>query len=295
MISYRHHVVSLVAVFLALAIGVVLGGGPLADLGRAAGGTAATTTDRRLADAQRAAAFGDDFAVKVAPSLYGGRLAERPVAVLTLPGADDEVVTALTDQVGAAGGEVVGRYDALAGLLDPGERALVDTLGSQLMTQLPDGAVDRDASTYVRMGQLLATALATTDEDGEAAERDATSVRESLAGADLLTAAQEDAPRASLVLVVTGGRVDADVLAGLLTGLGQGATGVVVTGDRSSARGAGVLSALRREGVSDEVSTVDGVESPLGQVTAVLALVRELSGTGGAFGASGAEGAVPLG
>ncbi len=29
MITYRHHVVSLVAVFLALAVGVALGGGPL--------------------------------------------------------------------------------------------------------------------------------------------------------------------------------------------------------------------------------------------------------------------------
>ena len=36
MISYRHHIVSLVAVFLALAVGIVLGGGPLTDLGRAA-------------------------------------------------------------------------------------------------------------------------------------------------------------------------------------------------------------------------------------------------------------------
>ena len=32
MISYRHHIVSLVAVFLALAVGVVLGGGPLSEL-----------------------------------------------------------------------------------------------------------------------------------------------------------------------------------------------------------------------------------------------------------------------
>ena len=35
MISYRHHIVSLVAVFLALAVGIVLGGGPLTELGRA--------------------------------------------------------------------------------------------------------------------------------------------------------------------------------------------------------------------------------------------------------------------
>ena len=34
MISFRTHVVTLVAVFLALAVGVVLGGGPLSELGR---------------------------------------------------------------------------------------------------------------------------------------------------------------------------------------------------------------------------------------------------------------------
>ena len=61
MISYRHHVVSLVAVFLALAVGVVLGGGPLSELGRAATADSAGTK-ARAQDSTAAAAFGDDFA-----------------------------------------------------------------------------------------------------------------------------------------------------------------------------------------------------------------------------------------
>ncbi|WP_180933381.1 copper transporter [Nocardioides ungokensis] len=61
MISYRHHVVSLVAVFLALAVGVVLGGGPLSELGRAAT-TDSARTRAQAQDTKAAAAFGDDFA-----------------------------------------------------------------------------------------------------------------------------------------------------------------------------------------------------------------------------------------
>ena len=63
MISYRHHVVSLVAVFLALAAGVALGGGPLSDLARDPATTSAKATVQRQ-EAQRVASFGDDFATE---------------------------------------------------------------------------------------------------------------------------------------------------------------------------------------------------------------------------------------
>ena len=69
MISYRHHIVSLVAVFLALAVGVVLGGGPLTDLGRddpaasadtgpAAIEPSAAPLRRRVRDGVRSEAYG---------------------------------------------------------------------------------------------------------------------------------------------------------------------------------------------------------------------------------------------
>ena len=60
MISYRHHIVSLVAVFLALAVGVALGGGPLSDLGRDDRPAAATGQQHRAAI--RDASYGDTFA-----------------------------------------------------------------------------------------------------------------------------------------------------------------------------------------------------------------------------------------
>lgn len=295
MITYRHHIASLVAVFLALAVGVVLGGGPLSELGRAEDDGSASQAEQRADAAERAAAFGDDFATKSAATLYGGKLRGHPTAVVTLPGVDEDDVEALTAQVSAAGGAVTGRYDVREAMLDPSERTLVDTLGSQLMTQLPAGTVDPEASTYVRIGALLGVAVATTTAAGAPADADTTAVRESLVAGELLTTTSDQADRAPLVLVVVGDRPDPDVLSGVLSGLAGASGGVVVAGDTASGQPGGSLALLRTEPVGEELATVDAADTPLGQVTAVLALVRQVAGTGGAFGASGAEGAVPLG
>ena len=68
----------------------------------------------------------------------------------------------------------------------------------------------------------------------------------------------------------------------------------MVVGDTTDG-GEGQLGRLRAEPVSAEVATVDGVETTAGQVTSVLALARAIETDGGAFGASGADGPVPLG
>jgi hypothetical protein len=287
-ISYRHHIVSLVAVFLALAAGVALGGGPLSELARDPATTSEGAASQRQ-ETQRVASFGDDFATAGAATLYGGRLENQSVSILALPGTDGDVVSGLAAQVEQAGGTVAGTYDAQPVLVDASEKSLVDTMGSQLMTTLGDGAVSADASTYPRMGQLIGLALAAPDES----EKDATSVRQSLAGADLLSS-PEDARRTSLLLVVLGDDTDDAILSGLLSGLAEKATGVVVAGDTESGVD-GDLHALRGEPVADEVATLDGVDSAVGQVTAVLALARSLKVPGGSFGASGSDGAVPLG
>jgi hypothetical protein len=282
-ISYRHHIVSLVAVFLALAVGVVLGGGPLSDLGRDDRAASATTSSKP--EVQRTADFGDTFAATAARSLYAARLTDHPVAVVTMPGADPVTTAALVAQVGAAGGKVSGTYAARAALTDPGQKSLVDTLGSQLMTQL-GAAVDADAPTYQRMGELLAFAVAGTTDDVAA-------VRESLAGAELVNASK-GAAAGQVVLVVLGDHTDPAILAGLTTGLAAKATRVVVAGSTAAGGSGGDLVALRADPAAASVGTVDGAETTLGQVTATLALIRSLTKPGGAFGASGSAGAVPL-
>ena len=287
MISYRHHIVTLVAVFFALAVGIALGGGPLGDPGRDDRPVSAAVQQR--VTVQRSAAYGDQFAQAVAPQLYADGLRGRSVAVVTLPGADGDLVSELGAQVEAAGGAVAGTYELGSTLTDPSEKALVDTLGRKLAGQLSSGAVSSDASTYVRAGELVGVGVA----GGSVPSSDAASVRATLAGGELMTSPQ-DAVRGSVVLVVLGRSTDPAILSGLVQGLTARATGVVVAGDTASATPSGDLGRLRSAPGGDGAATVDGADTPLGQVTTVLALERAFTVQGGSFGASGSDGAVPL-
>jgi hypothetical protein len=291
LISFRQHVVTLVAVFLALALGVVLGGGPLSEVGRDA--LTSTSAQTKPRSGEDASAFGDAFATATATRLYDKQLAGRSVALVSVPGADQRVIESLIGQIEHAGGTLEGTYALQPALVDPGEKSLVDTLGSQLMTQLDSEAADEDAPTYERLGQLLGTAIATEEKDGAGVGGNTPSIRQSLAGADLVVSPEQDVGRAPLVLVVLGHDTDDNILGGLVAGLASRALGVVVAGDtRSGANGD--VAALRKQPEAGKVTTVDGVELGVGQVTTTLALVQSLTDKGGSFGASGSDGAVPL-
>lgn len=291
MISFRQHVVTLVAVFLALALGVVLGGGPLSEVGRDA--LTSTSAKTKSGSGNDATAFGDAFATAAATRLYDQQLAGHSVAVVSLPGADQRVIDGLVGQIEHAGGTLEGSYAVQRALVDPGEKSLVDTLGSQLMTQLGTNVADDNAPTYERLGQLLGTAIATEQEQAVGASDNTPSIRQSLAGADLVVSPEKEVGRAPLVLVVLGRNTDDSILSGLTAGLASRALGVVVAGDTKSGAN-GDVAALRKQPEAGKVTTVDGVELAVGQVTATLALVRSLTDKGGSFGASGSDGAVPL-
>jgi Copper transport outer membrane protein, MctB len=293
-ISLRHHLLTIVAVFLALAAGIVLGGGPLSEVTER---TSAATRTTAAAEVPVSAAYGEEFAAAVTPTLLSGRLAERQVAVVTVPGADEQLVTALTEQVAAAGGTVSARVRLADALVDPAQKSLVDTLGSQLVTQQGD-AVDPEASTYDRMGELLGLAVATTVPEGEDVTGKACAITDAAVGAEFVEQPEDVTVRAPLVLLVLGtdaGDAGSDaILAGLAAGLGRQALGVVVAG--TTADGAdGQLGRLRADPVSAEVATVDGIDTAAGRATTVLALARASETKGGAFGASGGDGPVPLG
>ncbi len=291
MISFRTHVVTLVALMLALAAGVALGGGPLSEVGRGTLSSAPTTVGE--AETADAADFGDAFARSGAETLYAGRLDTHPIALVTLPGAQEAITSGIAADIEQAGGSVTASYAVQPALVDPSEKSLVDTLGSQLMTQLGEDVVDEGASTYERIGQLLGTAIASTEQTGGPVQDGTTAIRQSLAGAELVAGPEGEPRRAALVLVVLGDDVDDDVLAGLLAGLAARSVGVVAVGDTATA--AGDLAGLRTSPLADAVTTVDGADGDLGRVTSVLALIRSLKDSGGAFGASGSDGAVPLG
>ncbi|MBC2934728.1 copper transporter [Nocardioides sp. zg-1228] len=297
MITLRHHLLTIVAVFLALAAGIVLGGGPLSDVGptvATAGGDRETTP----AEDQAQVDYTESFVSAVGPATVGGRLAERSVALVTVPGADEQLVGALGEQVTAAGGTVSARYDLADDLVDPAQKSLVDTLGSQLLTQQAEGDVAADASTYDRLGQLLGLAVASKDADGQGVNGKARAIADAISGAGLMAEPGEVAERSPLVLLVLGTDAEDDgsdaILAGLAQGLAAQATGVVVVGVTADG-GTGQLGRFRADPASAGVASLDGIDTAAGRVATILTLQRSLTAPGGAFGASGADGPVPLG
>ena len=302
MISLRQHVASLVAVFLALAVGIALGGGPLAgddDGGGDRRTATATETPAPVADNQ--SGFADAFAGEGAARLYAGGLSGHAAAILAMPGAETAQVKALQAQIIAAGGAITGTFTAGDKLVDVAENSLVDSIGNQLMAQLVDPRVETTAPTYERMGQLLGVAMATAQASSARADLAAVSVRESLAGAELLTSPADVRNAPLVVIVLPPGQEGAEpslstrtILSGLASGIAHNAAGVVVVGDEDSA-GDGELAALRESELTGTISTVDGIETTIGQVTAVLAMQAMFLGTTGSYGASGSDGVVPLG
>lgn len=307
MISFRYHIVSIVSVFLALAVGVALGGGPLR------GEVDNTLVEQVEADRRAKAdlrsqvnalgagnAFTDSFATEVAPQLLDGALTGRAVTLLVLPGSREAVVTSLGDLVTAAGGSVAGTIRVGEALMDVGNRQLVDQLGSQLLDGVPDVAVPDEAGTYERIGAVLARA-AMTDEDGGAGVDDpASSILSGLSTANLLSPVGELTRRGSLVLVVAGDSGDARegagaVVTSLSAALDEATDGVVVAGPTTSARAGGPVDAVRREVVvSQQVSTVDTLDRVAGQVVALLALAEQARGDVGHYGSVDAsDGVIP--
>lgn len=295
MITLRHHVLTIVAVFLALAAGIVLGGGPLSEVGPSVA-AAGNDKDAAPADDRAGADYSNAFLTAIGPPVLGGRLTDRPVALVTVPGADEQLVTALSEAVTSAGGTISARYSLGDDLVDPGQKSLVDTLGSQLLTQQGD-AVPADASTYDRMGQLLGLALATKEAEGEDVNGKSRAIIDAITGAGLMEKPGEVDRRAPLVLLVLGEDADDEgadaVLAGIAEGLAAQATGVVVAGTLED--GSGQLARLRADPAATSVASVDGIDTVAGRVATVITLQRSLTTAGGSFGASGADGPVPLG
>ena len=156
----RRALVPLIAVCAALGVGIALGGGPLSDRGdadTATGYVSGKTHDDLLAQAKA----GQKLAAATAPMLIHGKLTGRPVAIAALPGAPQSVVDALAGQVAAAGGTVTSTVHLTGTGTDPANKSLVETLGSQMAAQV-HGIVDATQPPYVRLGQLLGGAIATT-------------------------------------------------------------------------------------------------------------------------------------
>ena len=309
MINFRYHVVSLVAVLLALAVGIALGGGPLQRSVRAgtsdeSDAQALVTTQARLAHLETGTAFADAFTDRTADRLLDKALKGRAVTLLTLPGADDADVSRLSDMVARAGGDVTTRAALGEKLLDAGNRQLVSELAAQMSTSAAKGLdLPSGVTGYEQMALLMAHALVTHKDQGEGVDGAGESILAGLDTADLVTVSGDGADRGSLVLVAAGdpyGNADArqgagSILSTMLAVLDDRSDGAVLAGPVSSSATDGLVGALRADpSTAGAVSSVDAVERTAGAVVAVLALEDEAAGRTGHYGTSAAgDGALP--
>ena len=291
----RRALIPTIAVCAALGVGVALGGGPLSNPSDART-TAAHATGKPHDDLAAQAEAGQRFATAVAPTLLDATLTGQRVAILAMPGTPDTVTDGLATQIAAAGGTVTSTVHVTTTATDPANKALIDTLGDQMATQVK-GVVEAAQPPYVRLGQLLASAVATTGTAPAAPTSAQSTTLATLDESHLVATEAAASSTAPLLLIALGDHVDPTILAGIVEGGATRAHGIVVTGST----GSGLRGDLKRVRALDlgeqatKVATVDGEETSVGQITAVLALARQVTGGGGAYGASGIDGAAPLG
>jgi hypothetical protein len=309
-IDFRYHLVSLVAIFLALATGVVLGAGPLnARVDQQLAPTASTSPGATAALRQQVAAlrqseaFEAKFAADVTPGLVANRLRARALTLVTLPGAAPAVVASARNALAEAGATVGPTVGFTAKLLDPANKQLVDALSTQLGSALPKQGLTAAAGTYDRVGAILARALVAPPAGGEPMDKVATNVVAAFRTAKLLSPAGDLTRRGSLVLVLTGSQAGTDSTAqaraaialSLVRALDAAGAGVVVAGPPAAAGAGGIVSAVRADrSASARVSTVDAASLPGGMVSVVYALAEQAAGGSGQYGAVGqTAGALP--
>jgi Copper transport outer membrane protein, MctB len=298
-IDFRYHLVSLIAVFLAVALGIVIGttqlNGPV--LSNLQSQVSALQKDKRSLEdrtqgLQSQVAASDAFEQAVAPALVQGTLSNRKVLVVV---GDDQVPQDTIDQVtsliGDAGGTVGGTIRLQAAYSDPATETSLQNYVTG--PGLPAGVkLDESGDTGKAVGSLLGQVLMIPRSGSPAAAADVSSVLAGLSALKVLSQETPSVTPSNYAVVLTAGALkgsDADtrngVLTGLVTALDSAGSGAVVAGDAPSA-GAGGLVAVIRDAptLSAAVSTVDDVGTAAGQISTVLALGPETKGTSGKYG-----------
>ncbi|PYE20622.1 copper transport outer membrane protein MctB [Williamsia limnetica] len=295
MISLRQHAISLVAVFLALAVGVVLGSGFVADTF----GSSSDAQDKReqeLRDENQQLTnnvnAANNFDTAIAGRLLEGTLRDRPVLIVTTPGADEGDVAAVKENLNKSGavfnGQLALTDEFVSDQSAEKVRSIIDQSippGSTLRTELTDSGG--------RTGDLLGLLLQLSPRDAEpqvsGSETDAGLA--ALKQGGFVDYADGAVSPAQLAIIVTGNKFAEDsgargqVVARFAAAFSERGAGTVLVGRTGSAEGSSPIAVVRADpALNAQVSTVDNVDQATGRITTVLALSDELGDKHGAYG-----------
>ena len=295
MISLRYHIVSLVAVFLALALGIVVGSTVLQEgtvsVLRATSERVRQESDRNSRenvalkqDKARLEAFG----AAVLPELVQGRLKGRPVVLVDTDKVDgglrDTVRKALEDAGAEVDGQITFADERLALAADADRAAMGRLLAAEAGTpEVLRGELVK------RLAERLATPAAMPQEDGQRAAELLTGLQDADFLADLslrrpLAAGTDPFPRPGSIFVLLGPGVDAAAvtpeafLVPLADQISARAAGPVAGVEPAAVpdTGSWVLALRNDRAVSRRVSGIDAVDTVYGQLALVEALEDSL-------------------
>ena len=307
MIDFRYHLVSLISVFLALAVGVVLGAGPLQNsLGTALNDQVTAlrenrnATQAKLEQTETAVNERDSYITQAATSLLPGTLASKNVAMVLLPDAKAEDADAIAAQLKNAGATVTGRVSLTSTWVDLSRENYRSTFSGQVQGHL-GSTNSKDANGI--LGEAMAKAL-TANDDSSRVLMDMLSVTVDMSGTPFISVDSTPTAAAEMIVVVgprpqassgKGATVEASpgedpkAWAKALEGTAGRAPTVVV----GSADGDGGVVGLIRSAQA-KVNTNDSGGQIAASVSTPLALASTRAGTTGHYGFDkGAEAVMP--
>jgi len=322
-IDFRYHLVSIVAVFLALAIGIVLGStelqGPAYNLldkttSKLQNELGQVSSQRDAA--QQQASEGEMYAQAVQPAVLRGLLTGQRLLIVTEPGAEPSVVSGLSAAAADAGATVTGEINLSSRFFDT-SGTTQDSLNQVTLdvAQTAGLALDSSATYQQQAAQVIASEILTTSPassgssgsrsaGGGQATATATAMLQAYAASQFLTTTSKPATPATLAIVVTPQNPPSDgsadqldqVLIPLVQELAAKSAATVVVGSSSGSGAGSPIAVLRSNSVSSQVSTVDDADLVSGQTVAIQALAVQFGGgKAGSYGfaANGATAVAP--
>jgi hypothetical protein len=303
LIDFRYHVVSITAVFLALALGLFLGSTTLQDavvhtlnsnVKRVTHEN--TSLGNQVHDLQTQVNAGHDFDNALLPYAVSGRLAGQLVTVISAPGTSDTTRKQVIAAIAAAGGTLSADVRLQDAIVSPQQDVFLSALTERVT--IPGHPVDPAADGAGRAADQLAAVLGTRPSARAPTPATVATVLAAYSTGKLINIANTPAtPRpGTLALVLTGpapssGTDAASVKAeqtfvlDLLRHLDQTSLGAVVATPTPDVGGsADIGSAAAAAGLTKKISTVTGADTPAGQIATVFALAAQVEGTAGRYG-----------
>ena len=293
MIDFRYHLVSIVAVFLALAIGIVVGSTALKPAVLSGLQKTANAEKKRidalyaqnrqfqnqLGAAQAYAQAGEHLALN-------GLLDGQRVVLVTAPGFPGGVVTGVTSALTVAGATVTGQVQLQSQFFATGTQPDLDTLNRQLT---PAGVTLRAGSQQAQAAQLIASAILTKNGPADPAPGVADAAGKAIlsgyAAEGFLSTSGTPAARATLAVVIIPGvppvtsatSSASQTLVTVAQQLNLADNGTVVAGQLAGSGPGSAIDVMRSAGRPDHFSSVDDADTAIGQIVVAQALYEQMT------------------